>query len=217
MKIIPYYKYNTLVTPCLELGEFSFKNYKKYLVILEYLWYNDNHNNFGGNEVIEMEYYIEVKNVAPLIVLTHQEPCTVENLEEKAYALYDVAKKNEKDSLFCLADQPTFTEDTEIRVCCPINSVDLAIDQNTYKMEVLPRCLVISAIHEGKYNDLKDIYKGMHQYVEKNNLTIAKPYRVIFHREKREWVRPEFFVKSAIDPKPYNEYITEIQIQVLDK
>lgn len=158
-----------------------------------------------------MEYNIEVKNVAPLMVLTHHGKCSGADIKRIAYELHATANLNEKESLFCLTEVPYLDDSVKVKVCCPIRSVDVKFDKNVHTIEVLPRSLMLSTIHLGEYNDLKDVFKGMNEYIEKNNLHTALPYRMIYHREKRENVRPD------VHRKPENEYVTEIQIPLLDQ
>lgn len=167
-----------------------------------------------------MDYYIEVKNVSPIIVLTHKDTRMATELKDTAYELYYKAKMTNKDSIFCLTEKPylksDIDDDVKLKVCCPISDIDLEIDKNLYQIEVLPRSLVLTTIHRGDYDDLKPVFEGLFQYIEKNNLTTSTPFRVIFHREKRDWERPDFLIKPVATAKPENEYITEIQIPLLD-
>lgn len=158
-----------------------------------------------------MDYNIEVKNVPPLPVLTHIGTVPATELENVAYGLHHKAEANRTDSLFCLSRYATLDEDTEVKICCPIHSVDLDISGSQYKIEVLPRCLVLTTIHTGVYNELKDVFKVMNEYIIKNKLTTSLPYRMIYHPEKREKQRPHLHKRHE------NEYVTEIQIPILDQ
>ncbi|MFI3254145.1 MAG: GyrI-like domain-containing protein [Eubacteriales bacterium] len=158
-----------------------------------------------------MPYQIEVKNVPSIPVLTHIGTVPATTMEVVAFDLHFKAEASNEDSLFCISRYATLDEETEVKLCCPIHSVDLEIDTSKYKIEVLPRCLVLSTIHNGKYNELKDVFKAMNEYIIKNNLTTALPYRMIYHREKRHKERPHLHKIHE------NEYVTEIQIQILDK
>lgn len=158
-----------------------------------------------------MEYNIELKNVPSVVVLTHLKKCTAAEMEKTAYELYSVAEAHGTESLFCVMDQPHLRDEVEVKVCCPISTVDVAYHEKKYKIEVLPRALVLSTIHHGEYNELKPAFEAMFRYIQKNNLTSAMDYRVIFHREKREWDR------TSTHKKPETDYITEVQIQIFDK
>lgn len=155
-----------------------------------------------------MKNYIEVKSVPSVIVLTHLESCSADGLEKMAYQLYGEAEMSEKDSIFCLIDKPYLEGDVEVKVCCPISSVDIDYDKDDRKIEVLPHSLVLTVVHLGEYNDLRGVFKDINEYIEKNNLTVSLPYRVIFHREKREKHR------SIPFEKPERDYVTEIQISL---
>lgn len=155
-----------------------------------------------------MKNYIEVKSVPSVIVLTHLEACTAKDLEQMAYRLYGEAEMSDKDSIFCLIDKPYLEGDADVKVCCPISNIDIDYDKEERKIEVLPHSLVLTAVHLGQYNDLKAIFKDMNEYIEKNNLTASLPYRVIFHREKREKEREVPY------DKPGKDYVTEIQISL---
>lgn len=158
-----------------------------------------------------MPYNIEVKNVPSLLVLTHIGTVPATEMEIVAFDLHFKAQASSEDSLFCISRHATLDEETEVQLCCPIHSVDLNIDESKYKIEVLPRCLVLTAIHNGKYDDLKDVFKSMNEYITKNKLTTALPYRMVYHREKRHKERPHLHKIHE------NEYVTEIQIQILDQ
>lgn len=158
-----------------------------------------------------MEYYIEVKNVPSLLVLTHVNQCPASALEEMAYKLHHIAKASDKDSLFCISQTKSLKEEGEIKICCPIHSIDLEYDMKDFLIEVLPRTLVISTIHKGEYNDLKRVFEGMEEYIKKNKLVTGLPFRMIYHREKRDVDRSDFVTR------PINEYVTEIQIPILDQ
>lgn len=158
-----------------------------------------------------MELKFDVKNVPSVVVLTHLNKRIAGNLEQTAYELCNEAEVSGSESLFCLIEKPHLHDDVEVQVCCPIHDVDLAYHEKKYKIEVLPRQLVLSVVHYGEYNDLKPIFEKMFRYIEKNKLTVSPVHRVLFHREKREWDR------EKLNKKPAMDYITEIQIQILDK
>lgn len=163
-----------------------------------------------------MEYYVEVKNVPSLIVLSSMHKCKVAAIDEAVSALYEVGKKNENDSLFCISDQAAFEDDQEISICCPINSIDLVFDRELYKIEVLHRSLMLSIVKPGKYPDLKDVFTGMAQYIEKNKLYTRAPYRIICHREKRAWVRTDLHTSQVTTSRPKYEYVTEVQVPLIN-
>lgn len=158
---------------------------------------------------MEFNINIEVKNVSPLVVFTHFDKRKVSDLEQTSYELCNIAEINTKESLFCIVDQPLLDDDVEVQVCCPIKNVDLVYHEKKYKIQVLPRILVLTTIHHGEYNDLKAVFEEMSRYIEKNNLVTQLPYRVVFHREKREWDR------LSVQKKPDRDYVTEVQIQIL--
>lgn len=158
-----------------------------------------------------MDYKFDVKNVSSLVALTHLEKRTFVDLESTCYELYRAAEATGAESIFCIIEKPTITDDLDVKVYCPINSVDLAFHEKKYKIEVLPRALVLSTVHLGEYNDLKPAFENLFEYINKNNLTTSIQYRVIFHREKRVWDR------KKLHHKPETEYVSEVQIQIFDK
>lgn len=158
-----------------------------------------------------MSYDIEVKSVPPTLVLTQHNPSTYAVLKETAYNLSDKAKKNLKGSVFCLSEFPYLKADSMLKVCCPIDKPTFAFDKDKFKVEVIQRTKVVTAIHMGEYNDLEDIFQALHEYIEKNQLTAHKPYRIIFHKEKRAKERPSIF------KKPENKYVTEVQIPLFEE
>lgn len=156
-----------------------------------------------------MEYEIEIKNVPAAMVFTHLDRRPSLALERTAYELISQAELDPKESIFCLVEQPNL--DGDIQVCCPIHNVDVGFHEKKYKIQVLPRVLVLSAIHYGEYNELKPIFEFMFRYIEKNRLNTSRTYRILFHREKREWDR------TKVSRKPAQDYVTEVQIQLFDK
>lgn len=158
-----------------------------------------------------MNYSIELKNVQPLVVLTHLDKRYFSDLEQTSYELYNVAEAGGRESLFCMIEEPRLGDDVEIKVCCPIQSVDLVYHEKKYKIEVLPRALVLSVVHSGEYDQLKPVFEEMFRYIHKNNLNTSIHYRILFHREKREWDR------TSPNQRPNADYITEVQIQLFDR
>lgn len=158
-----------------------------------------------------MELDFHIKNVPSVVVLTHLSGRTAKDLEQTAYELCNEAEISGSETIFCLVEKPSLLDDVPVQVCCPIRDVDLAYHEKKYEIRVLPRQLVISVIHRGEYNDLKPVFEKMYRYIEKQNLTTSPVHRVAFHREKREWDR------EKPSKKPATDYITEIQIQILDK
>lgn len=156
------------------------------------------------------KYYIEAKNVQAIPVLTVLEEIAVSSLEEVAKDLHYQAEANAKESLICISEVANLDPDTKVKVCCPIHDIDLYYDKEKYKIEVLPRTLVLSTIHLGQYNDLKDVFKTMNEYIIKNKLSTGLPYRMVFYREKRRKERP------LLHQPPVNPYVTEVHIPLFD-
>lgn len=154
---------------------------------------------------------IEIKNVPPIVALTHLQPRCISQLEQTAYELYNASDATGKESLFCIIDKPYLDKEEDVKMYCPISSLDLVYHEKKYNIEVLPRALVLSTIHLGEYNQLKPVFESMFAYIAKNKLNTSMDYRVIFHSEKREWDR------TKLHHKPESDYITEVQIQIYDK
>lgn len=158
-----------------------------------------------------MESTIQVRNVPSVVALTQLEKRSAYQLRDTAYELWSATEAQGSESIFCVIDKPEFLKNDNVKVYCPINSVDVAYHEKKYKIEVLPRALVLSTVHYGEYNHLKPTFEQMFEYIQKNNLNSSVQYRVIFHREKREWDR------TKPQHKPNSDYITELQIQIFDK
>ncbi len=157
-----------------------------------------------------MELKFDVKNVPSVVVLTHLDQRKAEELEKTAYELWELTDAKGHESIFCLTLSQHLESDAPVQVCCPVHDLDKSTQKGRYKIEVLPRQLVLSVIHDGEYNDLKDIFTRIYRYIELNKLQTSPLHRVVFHREKREWDR------TTPHKKPNMDYITEIQIQLLD-
>lgn len=158
-----------------------------------------------------MELDFDIKNVPSVIVLTHHGEKTAGDLEQTAYELLAEAEAGNKESLFCLINSSRLDDEVKVQVCCPIYNMDLAYHEKKYRIELLPRQLSLSVVHRGEYNDLKATFEKMYRYINKFNLTVSPVHRVIFHREKRNWDR------EKPNKRPQLDYITEIQVQILDK
>lgn len=158
-----------------------------------------------------MSYVIEEKNISPTLVLTHQGGCTLAGLKQTAFSLFEKADKNAKGSVFCLVEQPAMKFDSKLQVCCPIKHSNIPLDETKMKFQVLQRTKVVTTVHTGSYDKLEEAFQSLYQYVEENNLKITTPYRVIYHKEKRERERSGLFRRSE------KKYVTEIQIPLMEE
>lgn len=157
-----------------------------------------------------MNDQIEIKDIAPTLMLTHINNTTFQMMEDVAYSIRDVAKDSIKGSFVCLCQQPFLKSDSNLELYCPVSTSSLNIDPKKFKFEVLQRTKVVSIIHTGEYNQLESAFQTLQTYIKENNFTEILPYRVIFHKEKRKWERRTFFKRAK------NEYVTEVQVQFLE-
>ncbi|MFI3253703.1 MAG: hypothetical protein R3Y63_05130 [Eubacteriales bacterium] len=160
-----------------------------------------------------MSYTVTEKNVGPILVVTHLESHSFDTLRKKFFELFDVGKKVLKPngSFFCLCNENSFTRNSVVKLCAPLENSSLEFDKNKYKMEVLQRTNVISTIHQGSYDDLDQAFTALLAYGKEHEKELTLPCRIIFHKEKRKWTRGRFFKRS---PK---QYITEVQIPLAEK
>lgn len=152
-----------------------------------------------------MMYEVTEKDVSPCLTVTSLEPCTLQNLEQSIYAMYADTKKNINGSFFCLSETPNCSQDSLLKIHCPVLNGYEAISDKKHKYEVVPRIKAISTIHTGAYDNLDGAFQAVKDYAEEKNLKIALPYRIVFHKEKRKWQRKRFFKRAV------GEYVIELQ------
>lgn len=155
-----------------------------------------------------MSFDIVVKDVSPVLTVTHIKASTVQTMAQTIYGIHDEVKKNIKGSFICYVDQTHLYQDLPVRIHCPVQNAYESINEKKYTYVVLQRSKVVSTINQGEFHDLDNAFLALQTYVEENKLEVVMPYRVIFHKEKRKWQRKRLFKKSS------RAYITEVQIQI---
>lgn len=157
-----------------------------------------------------MSYEVTVKDIPPTLTLTHVDFCTLQTLVPTISAMQNDVKKNISGSFLCFTEYPSLKMDGPLRIHCPVANSYEAITEKKHKYEVVQRSKVVSTIHKGEYDQLEEAFAALHTYIEAEKLELVKPYRVIFHKEKRKWQRKRL-LKRAV-----GEYVIEVQAEIVD-
>lgn len=154
-----------------------------------------------------MDYIIEVKQVAPIRILTTKEEIHYSNLAKEVSALVNVASRHKSDNHITLVYQPEEKMQSMTKPCCPVKNIFSPINEKKYEFDVLPRSEVVSAIHTGEYENFDETMEKIAEYIEKNNLKTTLPVRVIHHRGGQ--------VYKLFKPKE-KSYVAEVQIPIAE-
>ncbi|MFP4698641.1 MAG: GyrI-like domain-containing protein [Eubacteriales bacterium] len=150
-----------------------------------------------------MNYEFEIREI---------EPITVATLGYKGKAL-DAAKYFPKvfksiqgkacgAPMCCFKNIDEGTQTGDVEICVPI-----AVVPSTHGIMVkdLPRIKAVCTTHIGKYEKLRNAYKALEDYFERNGLSGGLPVREVYIKG------PGMFFKGN-----QNKYITEVIIPIID-
>ncbi len=154
-----------------------------------------------------MEYHIEVKNVAPIRVLTTKKEVHYSNLTNSITDIVKLAGKMKNGNHITLVYQPEQKLEAMTRPCCPVSTAFSPIDETEYQFEVLPRMSVVSAIHRGEYENFDETMEILSNYIKEHNLKSSLPVRVIHHRGGQ--------IYKLFKPKS-KDYVAEVQIPIVE-
>ncbi|MGL5086701.1 MAG: GyrI-like domain-containing protein, partial [Clostridium sp.] len=118
-------------------------------------------------------------------------------------SIYKVVKGKASGTPFNIYYDGEYKEIADIEVCVPIKK---HIENSSVVIKKLPGITGISTIHYGEYNELKNAYKALYDYANKNNISCKYPSREIYLKG------PGMIFKG--NP---SKYITEIIIPVEEK
>ena len=84
-------------------------------------------------------------------------------------------------------------EDADIEVVVPVSGA-VAVENPSFEIKTLPKCRVISFVHQGAYNSYYDIayvYAQIYKYAEENNLELIPPDREVYLNNREEVAEDE--------------------------
>ncbi len=157
----------------------------------------------------QLSYTIIEKDIAPILTVTHLEPCTFQSLSSTVLTLFNDVKKNISGSFLCYMDSYDYKPELAMQIYCPVKTVYEDINDKKHEYKALQRTKVLSTIHTGSYDDLAAPFEAVLTYAKGKEYEIVAPYRVVFHKEKRKWQRKRFFKRAL------GEYVVEVQVQVV--
>jgi effector-binding domain-containing protein len=93
-------------------------------------------------------------------------------------------------------DEEYKEKDADIEIAFPITG-EVSINEPSSIVKTLPKCWVISGIHQGSYHNIDKIYAQIFEYLERQNLTLVTPIRELY--------------LSGLEEVPERELLIEIQ------
>ncbi len=152
------------------------------------------------------------KNIPPIHSITSSSTCKFADLQKTIVSLIRIATAYIQGSIICSCDTLLLTPESIVKIYCPIEQTNKVYKAEGYCHEVLQRVDVASTIYHGDAcnMDLQATMTALQGYIQSRELTPISTYRIVFHKEKRQW-------KSNLFAKPSNKgAIVEVQ-QYIEK
>lgn len=149
-----------------------------------------------------MEYEIIRKETEAVMAAVLRYEGTYSDVGKHIGELYKAVKNEGKGEPFCCYYDMEYKEVTEIELCVPVKR---SVTSGKVETKIFPEGKVISTIHVGSYEKLKDAYKALLDYAEENKLKLLTPVREIYRKG------PGMIFKGN-----ENQYVTEILLPYED-
>lgn len=147
-----------------------------------------------------MNYQIEIKEYAPIKVVSIRYQGAYSDIGKYIGTLYKVAKNHAKGAPFnCYYDEGA-KDIADVEVCVPVTG---DINSSEVTVKTLPSIKAISTTHIGTYDTLHFAYTALTAYAKENDLELEAPSREIYVKG------PGMIFKG--NPE---KYITEIAIPI---
>lgn len=152
------------------------------------------------------------KNIPPILSITSSSTCKFADLQKTIVSLIKIATPYIQGSIICCCDSLDLTPESMVKIYCPIEQNNKISKSESCCQEVLQRVDVVSTIYHGDACDmnLQGTMTALQGYIQSRELTPVSTYRIVFHKEKRQW-------KSSMFAKPSNKgAVVEVQ-QYIEK
>ncbi len=145
-----------------------------------------------------MNYKIEVKEIAPVIVASTRFKGNYTDVGVYFGKIFKAVKGNGAGSPFSCYHDPEFKEDADIEVCVPTTQM---IKDDSISAKKLPAIKAICTTHIGGYDKLNLAYKALFDYASEHHFNCLTPSREVYIKG------PGMIFKGN-----ENKYVTEVMI-----
>jgi DNA-binding transcriptional MerR regulator len=129
-------------------------------------------------EVISMNYQIEVKEIAPVLVAAIRYKGKYSDVGKQIGVLYKAVKGDAAGApIQCYYDTEYKEEGADMELCLPIKKT---INHPDVTVKKLPAVKAICTVHTGRYETLNIAYKALMDYANEHKMTLTAPSREIY-------------------------------------
>jgi Predicted transcriptional regulators len=130
-----------------------------------------------NKEDICMNYKIEVKEIAPVMVASIRYKGKYSDVGKYIGTIYKAVKSNVAGAPFNCYYDAEFKEDADIELCVPTTKL---IGNSNVTAKKLPAIKAICTTHTGSYTTINLAYKAIVDYTNEHNLICLTPAREVY-------------------------------------